>query len=149
MATKLIWIVLADGMNAKFFESLGRGRGLKEIAPGGLSGRNLPGREIMADRPGRAFDSHGEGRHAMGYRTPPRQVEKQRFVSEVVSWLDDPKRRNRYDQLAIVAPPRVLGEFRSAMPRAVRAKVVFELGKDLLGIPKDRLIRVLRDARLA
>lgn len=125
------WILVADGTQARLLYNDGPGRGIKPFFEEVLHGRNLPGREIMSDRPGRTFDSFGQGRHAKEPPSDPREVEKRRFAHELAAMLDDALKRGKFDRLVLVAPPKALGQLRAELSKPVRARVSAELGKDL------------------
>jgi len=137
------WILIADGAQARLVYNDGPGHGIKPTSEEILHGRNLPGREINADRPGRTFDSVGKGRHAKAPTTDPRDNEKQHFVRRLAEMLDDAAKHGRYDRLVIVAPPRALGQLRAMLSDRVRAKVSGELDKDLTHVPTGELTRHL------
>jgi protein required for attachment to host cells len=83
----------------------------------------LKNRDIDADKPGRAFDSHGQGRHAL---------ERERMPTEqLAGMLDEGRVRERYDQLVLVAEPRFLGWLRDALSPETTQRVVASLDKDL------------------
>jgi len=125
------WIVIADGSHARIVLNDGPGKGVKAGPERTFSAVNVAGREIMADRPGRSFDSAGQGRHAMEPRTDPREVEQQKMLHELAKYLEQEAKKGSYDRLVIVAPPRALGSLRSELPPGARTKVSGELDKDL------------------
>jgi len=125
------WIVIADGAHARIVLNDGPGKGVKAGPERQFSAINVPGRDIMADRPGRTFDSAGQGRHAMEPRTNPRDVEQQKMFRELTKYLEQEAKKGSYDRLVIVAPPRALGSLRSELSARARAKVTGELDKDL------------------
>lgn len=129
------WILIADATRARLLRNEGPGRGVQPVSGTELEGINLPGREIMADRPGRTFDSVGLGRHAKEPRTDPREVERVRFTREIADALEEGLKRGAYDRLVLVAPPRTLGQLRAELPKAVRDRVSVELDKDLVHVP--------------
>jgi protein required for attachment to host cells len=133
------WILIADSTQARIACNEGPGRGVKPVFEEVLHGRNLPGREINADRPGRAFDSAGLGRHAKEPPTDPRENEKQHFIRELAALLDKGAKQGRYDRLVLVAPPKALGQLRATISDAVRAKVSGELDKDLVHVSMHQL----------
>ena len=133
------WILVADAAQGRLFRNDGPGRGIALVSDAVLRGRNLPGREIMSDRPGRTFDSVGQGRHAMVPRTDPREVEKQRFAHQLAAMLDDGLKRGSFDRLVLVAPPKALGQLRDELSKSVRARVSAELAKDLTHLPAQEL----------
>ncbi len=141
------WILIADGSKARIARNDGPGHGVQAVAGGEFQGRNLPGREVASDRPGRSFDSAGRGRHAMEPQTDPHEYDKQAFLMRLAGFLDKKAKQGRYDRLVLVAPPRVLGYLRNRLSDAARRKVSAELGKDLTQVPlhqlADRLAPVL------
>ena len=129
------WILLADSTQARIACNDGPGRGVTLVSGETLHGRNLPGREIDSDRPGRTFDSHGRGRHAMEPPTDPRENEKQHFIRDLAALLDKEAKRGRYDRLVLVAPPKALGYLRRALSDQVRDRITGEIRKDLMHLP--------------
>jgi protein required for attachment to host cells len=118
----ITWILVADGSQARRFCNDGPGRGVAPLSDDLLTGRNLPGREIMSDRPGRTFDSVGQGRHAKEPRADPRAVEKRRFAHTLAAILEDGLNQGRFDCLVLVAPPRTLGLLRDELSKSLREK---------------------------
>ena len=133
------WILVADGSQARLFSNDGPGHGVELVSDAVLRGRNLPGREIMSDRPGRTFDSAGQGRHAKEPRTDPREVEKRRFADQLAAMLEDELNQGKFDRLVLVAPPKALGQLRDELSKSLRARVSAELTKDLTHLPQQEL----------
>lgn len=133
------WILIADATRARIAVNDGPGSGLKPIPGQEFEGRNLPGREIMSDRPGRTFDSAGLGRHGKVPHTDPREVEALRFLHGLAEKLDEGRKQERYDRLVIVAPPKALGQLRAQLSGAVRARLTGELDKNLTHVPDHEL----------
>lgn len=129
------WIVIADGAQARIVLNDGPGRGVKPGPDVEFAAANIPGRDIMADRPGRTFDSSGQGRHAKEPRSDPREVEQNKMLRELTKFLEQEAKKDSYDRLVIVAPPRALGSLRSGFSAQVRARVTGELDKDLTQVP--------------
>ncbi len=125
------WVVVADATRARVLENIGPGSGLVEVPEAVFEGPNRPDRKIVSDRPGRSFDSHGHGRHAMEPDTDPARYEKQQFAREIAAWLDKAARRGDFDRIAIVAAPRTLGDLRATLSHVVQERMVCDLAKDL------------------
>lgn len=141
MARPVTWIVVADAGRARIFEDSGRigdrlGTERRDIAL-----PTPPSREIASDRPGRSFDSGGEGRHAMAPPTDPHRHAKAEFARELVHTLDHARRQGSFEELVIAAAPAFLGDLRSAMPEQLRACVRHEIDKDFAGLPEPDLKR--------
>lgn len=130
----ITWVLIADGSRARLFVNEGVGKGLKPVLGQQFIGTKLPSRDIATDRPGRAFDSAGEGRHAMEPPTDPHRHEKQAFAHELADVLEDRRKRNAFDRLVVVAPPEALGDLRSEFSDQLRRLVTAELNKDLTKI---------------
>lgn len=128
------WILIADGATARVVSDGGEGRSLVPVDDLRLAGNNLPDRDLAADRPGRAFDRAGTGRHAMEPRTVPHRIEHERFAREIVAALEQARQQNRFDHLILVAPPRMMGDLRSLLPPVIAEAVSGELTKDLTKI---------------
>ena len=132
MVRKVVtWVVVADGARARVFVNEGVGKGVHELEDRAFVGSRRQNQDIQADRPGRAFDSAGQGRHSMEPRTDPHQHEEREFLRDVVSWLSEHGQNNDFERLVLIAAPRALGELRSLLPKPLSAKVVGEIAKDL------------------
>ena len=97
-------------------------------------------RDIGADRPGRAFDSFGSGRHAMSPQTKARDTEKRRFANRVADYLNAQIAEGRAKHLVLMADPTILGMLRDELSVRARAAVVYEAAKNVshLGSPEIR-----------
>lgn len=149
MKPRTTWIVIADHAKVRLFQNFGIGNGIEEIDGPESSASSLPARELASDRPGRAFDSKGAGRHAMGYRTPPDRVEKQKFARSVARWLDERGRLSQFDRLAIVAPAKMLGDLRKEISGDTQSKVFQVLAKDLVNEPATKIAQHLKSHDVA
>jgi Protein required for attachment to host cells len=63
MPKPIIWVLVADASRARVFQLEQPQQTLTPALGQELIGTNLPSREIASDRPGRTFDSGGQGRH--------------------------------------------------------------------------------------
>ena len=139
MKRERTWIVIADGRQAKVFESHGSNSDLVPVEDMVFAMELPPDRDIQDDRPGRSFESSNPTRHAMENRTSPHRELKRELAVEVAHRLDDGLRDRRFDRIALVAPPTLLGDLRDALSEPLRAKVVAELAKDLVKVPHQDL----------
>ena len=105
----------------------------------------MPSRELGSDRPGRAYDSQGAGRHAMQPPTDPHRHEERAFAHEVAAVLDEACDRGAFHHLVVVAPPKALGDLRAEFTDAVRKRIIAELPKDLTKVAIHDLPAHLRD----
>jgi protein required for attachment to host cells len=127
-----IWVVVADSARARLFRAAGNRAPLEEQTDLLLPDALLREQDLVSDRPGRAFDSAGAGRHAMEPRTSAKEVESRRFAARIADLLEAERQAGAYGRLVLVAPPAFLGYLRVALGDEVRALVSSELNKDLL-----------------
>lgn len=132
MKRKSTWVVVADGSQARFFCSDAKEPGLKELAALRLDGPRDARRDIVADRPGRAFDSVGQGRHAMQPGTDPQREQERRFIAQVAAVLAE--QIDAYEHLILTAAPGALGDLRKCLTRDVLNKVTAQIDKDLTNL---------------
>lgn len=133
------WVLVADGSRARVLENLGPGKGLHQL-PGWHQETDLPpSHELGTDRPGRSFDSHGTGRHAMESPSDPHRELKRDFAKEIAARLDADLAKGAYDKLVVVAAPATLGDLRDALSPHVKAVVAGELDRDLTRTPTDEI----------
>jgi protein required for attachment to host cells len=135
MKPERIWIVIADGHEAKVFERHGPQSELVPVADMTMTVDLPPNRTIQDDRPGRSFESSCPTRHAMESRTDPHRELKRDFARSVAEKLDLALRDQRFERLVIVAPPATLGDLRRGLSQQLEGKVAAELAKDLVHVP--------------
>lgn len=135
MKSERIWILIADGHEAKVFERHGPQSELAPVADMTMAADLPPNHEIQDDRPGRSFESSCPTRHAMESRVDPHRELKRELARGIAEKLDLALRDHRFDRLAIVAPPATLGDLRRALSQHLKGKVAAELAKDLVHVP--------------
>lgn len=126
------WIVTADSSRARIF-TVETSRGpLRELDVLLHPEARLHEQDLTTDLPGRAFDSVGEGRHAMGQSVTPKEHEAITFAKEVADYLDKARSEGRYHKLLLVAAPRFLGLLRQNLSAATSGLVGEEIDKNLV-----------------
>jgi protein required for attachment to host cells len=139
------FVLVADGARARLFVTAPENAGLLPALDQEFVGTNLPSRQLGSDRPGRAYNSQGAGRHAMQPPTDPHRYEERAFAREVAAVLDEACDRAAFDNLIVVAPPKALGDLRAEFSDAVRKRITAELPKDLTKIAIHDLPAHLRE----
>lgn len=139
MKAKTTWILVANGTQAFIARNRGPGHGIEKDLEREFEGPNIPSREIMADVPGRTFDSGGQGRHAMERPTDPRRHNQQEFAREIAAFIDKAENWKKFDRLILVAAPQMLGELRTFLSTSSKNKLTGELAKDLTHLPIHKL----------
>jgi len=148
---KTTWIVLAESARARIFTLTEPGAKLRERTALSHPESRMHDRELTSDLPGRAFDSHGQGRHGMEQRHDPKEHEARTFAADVAREIERVRRDEPFDGLALVAPPKFLGLLRSELDEGVQELVVAEIGKNLVESDiktlERRLPKLVREAR--
>jgi protein required for attachment to host cells len=126
-----MWLLVADEGRARLFSAEGAKGSLTElrdiIDPVGRA----RGQDLVTDRPGRTFDSAGQGRHAMEPSTDPTETEAIGFAKRLAETMDTARVQGRFEYLGLVAPPAFLGHLRKSLSDETARHVVLEVDKDL------------------
>ena len=146
MSKKDKWILVADSGRARIFEVDRKTHRLNRAPLFELAQQVPASRDISRDRPGRTFESQGEGRHAKVQPTDPHRHLKSLFAHELAEKLDEERKKNAYRHLVVVAPPQMLGDLRKELDEQVRKMIVLEIDKDLSMLPPRELEGHLQDA---
>jgi len=125
------WVVTADSSRARILEAKNRNGALVEVEALVRPESRLHGQDLLSDGPGRAFDSGGQGRHAMGTKIDVKQQEAIRFAKEVSEVLSAGHNHGRFDKLYIVAAPAFLGLLRDSLHGPLQHLVAGEVDKNL------------------
>jgi protein required for attachment to host cells len=142
------WILIADGARARLLGQDRKARAFKPTFEQEFFGTRAQSRELASDRPGRTFESAGRGqpgdvaghgRHAMEPTTDPHRQAEYQFARELSEHLEKAANERRFDRLVLVAAPKILGDLRVLLPKAVQGRIVAEINKDLTRIPTRNL----------
>jgi len=153
------FIVVADSGVARILHATGawppESRGtrstavLEEIARLDSPAARQAGRELVSDRTGRVFDSASRAhvgppshaRHGAASDYDPHTVETERFARRLARRLDDERRRQRIDEVVLIAAPRFLGVLRPQLSAPTRELVTREVARDLTHAADARILR--------
>ncbi len=136
------WVLVGDGEKALFFRNEGDTEYPNLVTIEVLNHPNPPTHEQGADRPGRFNKGPDVQRSAVG-DTDWHRMEEEKFAGELADHLYRAAHRNEFEQLIVVAPPRVLGELRDSFHKEVKSRILAEVDKDLTNHPVDQIERVL------
>ena len=143
MATNKYWIVVAESSYARIFRCDQPGAALEEETALVHPESRLHAQDLHSDLPGRAFDSGGEGRHAMSPDTDPKRHEAEVFARELIAHIESARTSGRFEQLILAASPAFLGLLRERMSSALRQRVIHTLSKNLVHEDKATITRKL------
>ena len=94
---------------------------------------------LTSDRPGRTFDSRGEGRHAMEPGHSARDHEAAAFAKRVCERLDEARLAGSLDKLVLIAAPRFLGHLRASLSKGTQGIVAHSIDKELTQATPDEI----------
>lgn len=104
--------------------------------------------QLISDKGGRSFDSHGQGRHTLIKETSnPKRHASAMFAKNIVQWLSAAKHKGACCGFAVVAAPRFLGLLREELASSSVGEPFLAINKDVVGIPAAE-IRELIDRAL-
>lgn len=126
-----LWVIVADASHARIFTAEKSHSPLVEIEDLTHPEARLHERDLSSDRPGRAFDSNGMGRHAMGKENPPKKNEAERFARGLCSRINSARAAGEFEKLYIVAAPAFLGIMRGCMDSVTQKSIAGEIDKNL------------------
>lgn len=140
MKAKVNWVLIADGSRARIVrqnDMNGETGAQSQDLVFEFDHKRLG--EIMTDRPGRSFASEGVRRSAMEYRSEPEKDQEAHFANTLVDALERALHAHQFDQLSIIAEPRMLGIIRQKLSPGLREAVIAEVAKDLTKLPREEL----------
>lgn len=136
------WVVVCDGAKALVLQNFGN-RVNWNLKTREIYEQDDPKtHEIGTDKPGRTFNSIGNGRSAMEQPDWHDQQE-QRFLAKLAARLDRAVLGGETPSLIVVAPPRAIGVLRRAFTTHVRQAIRAEVEKDFVKMPVDEIERHL------
>jgi len=95
--------------------------------------------EFSSDRPGRAFDSVGAGRHSMSPSESGQQHEMTVFAKTVADYLNQSIASGEFAHIVVIGAPKFLGSLRSALSDVTKRAVVLEVAKNLGDMDADTI----------
>ena len=90
--------------------------------------------DLTSDRPGRAFDSFGSGRHSMSQGHSPHEQELTRFADEVAGYINNGIASGSYTNIVLLADPRFLGHLRTKLSSTAANAVIMTASKNLASL---------------
>ncbi len=81
------WVLIADGARARILENDGPTRGLRADEGFEFQGDHSATHDLVPDREGLSFSSHGHGRSAIDAHSDPHRELKNKFAHEMADVL--------------------------------------------------------------
>lgn len=142
---KDIWILVADGGHARIFTAETLHGELTEVESFTQPQIRMKGTDVRSDRPGRTFDSGGEGHHAMEYRTDHKDQARQEFARELAQRLELCFQEGKFEKLVLVAEPSFLGHMRRHISSHLQKAISHQVDKNLTHLTPDKVRELLSD----
>ena len=143
-----VWIVVADGGQARVLGITGDRRGLVVLREMTSVDAHRRTQDLVAGRPGRSFEDASTPRPAITPRHDAHEQERQRFINQLAVMLIEDNRARQFDELILIIPPGLSGTLRDALDDATRARVRETLVKDLAKAPLPDILERLVEAGL-
>ncbi len=139
------WVLVADGKKALFLRNHlnTNDYDLRVVWHKDLD--NPANREQGSSRPGRAHSVPGIRRAAV-QETDWHQLSEDRFAKEVAAILNRASQDGAFDEIVLVAPPKVIGALRVELSPEATKKVVAEIPKTLTNHPIEKIESSLKAA---
>lgn len=136
MRKRRTWYIIADGGRARFVERDEQGA-YRTVSSFVSTELKASSRDLATERPGRVHESATTARHAIEPKIDPKDAAKEDFVRYVADQVQSAQ--ENFDDLVLVAPPRVLGQLRETLSKSVAETVTRDLAKDLTKVPDNEL----------
>jgi protein required for attachment to host cells len=136
------WVVVCDGAKALVLENAGSRMKPSLITKEVYEQPDPKTHEIGTDKPGRAFNSIGNGRSAVE-QTDWHDQQEQKFLTKLAARLDKAILAGEAPSLIVVAPPRAIGILRREFTTHVRQALRSEVEKDYVKMPIGEIARHL------
>ena len=141
---KYYLVVVADESKAVLYTRRNLRGPLQEQCSFENEAARLKTEDLLADRGGRSFDSHGQGRHTMtAEKSDPKQHIAEGFARQVVEHIATQQHKGVLRGYALVAAPRFLGLLRAQLASRVNDEPYATVDKNVVGQSDDVITSLL------
>lgn len=133
------YVVAGDSAKTRIFLTERRYGDWTEVATLSNRAASIRERDWVTDRPGRAFDSFGKGRHAMTPEETAREHQLHRFAHDVGSFLNKGITSGDCRHLVLIVEPTFLGHLRQELSATASKSLLYELPMNTTGYDVARL----------
>lgn len=143
---KTTWIIVADESAATVYAREARHSPLSELFRLANETGRMKSGDLISDRGGRSFDSHGQGRHTMAKeQSGPKKRASQAFAKDIAGRVSSAVREGKCEAIAVIAAPRFLGVLRDALEKAGNVKPAVTIDKEMVGRDAADIEKLLDD----
>lgn len=133
------WVVVADSGAARIFSAASPVGPLEEREDFAHPEARVRERALASDKPGRAFDSFGKGRHSMGQQEGPRERSAMDFARLLAGRIGGARAKGEIDRVVLVAAPEFLGMLRASLDDETKKRVESEFAFNLVSMRPDEI----------
>ncbi len=126
-------VVVADESKAILYSHETLSGPLRQLSHFDNEAARMKTEELISDRGGRSFDSHGHGRHTMaGDKNSPKQQAAEVFARQIAQRIASSTHKGTCRGFALVAAPRFLGLLREAISSSTKVEPWTSVDKDVV-----------------
>ena len=127
-------VVVAEESKAVVYQRATLSGPLQEIDTFENEAARLKTGEILADKGGRSFDSHGHGRHTMANeKADPKKHLAEQFARHIGEYIAADVHKGTCRGYALVAAPQLLGMLRAELARDTPMEPYATVDKNVVG----------------
>lgn len=128
-------VLVTDGRKTLFFRNEGDENQIDLRTEAHDERVDAPDREMKTDAPGAIGQSGGYSGRVAYEETDFHQLEEDRWAHAAADEVNKRVLRNDFEALAIVAPPKTLGELRKKLHKEAERRVICEIPKEMTKRP--------------
>lgn len=128
-------VLVTDGRKTLFFRNHGDENQIDLRTEAHDEREDAPDREMKTDAPGAIGQSAGYSGRVAYDETDFHQLEEDRWAHSAAEEVNKRVLSNDFDALAIIAPPKTLGELRKKLHKEAERRLVCEIPKEMTGRP--------------
>jgi protein required for attachment to host cells len=135
-------VLVSDGRRALLLRNQGTPVNPELITEQAIDRDNPATRDQGTDKPGRMHGTDGVSRSAIE-QTDWHTQQEERFAAELAELLYKLGHAGNYEELVVVAPPKMLGDLRKKFHPEVASAIIAEVPKDLTGYSVPEISKLL------
>jgi len=140
-------VVVADESKAVAYTRSSKSGPLQEIRTFENEAARLKTGDILADKGGRSFDSHGQGRHTMASeKADPKKHLAEMFARDIAEHITTDVHSGTCRAYALVAAPHFLGTLRAELASRTSTEPYTTVDKNVVGQAESVIEKLLAEA---
>jgi len=140
-------VVVADEAKAVVYRRATRSGPLQETAKFENEAARLKTGDLIADKGGRSFDSHGHGRHTMANeKADPKKHLAEQFARDIAEYVAGDVHDGTCRGYALVVAPQLLGMLRAELARHTPMEPYATVDKNVVGQAETVIEKLLAES---